>query len=154
MTRAVFVNDGQVRYVQNIWVGHHLLQADESVDLGGVDAGPDPFELILAALGARISITLRMYADRKQWPLDGVQVRLSYARVHAEDCATCENEAKLIDIIEVELLVVGDLSAEQRRRLREIAEKCPVHRTLASPIPIRARPAPQTTQQWAGKPGD
>jgi putative redox protein len=128
-------------------VGHHLLQADEPVDSGGSDAGPDPYDLLLAALGACISITLRMYADRKQWPLEGVQVRLSYARVHAEDCATCDSEAKLLDIIEVELSLVGDLSEDQRRRLKEIAEKCPVHRTLTSPIPIRTRPAPQTTQR-------
>ncbi|HXD30225.1 MAG TPA: OsmC family protein [Pyrinomonadaceae bacterium] len=146
MSKAVIVNDGLIRYVQNISVGHHLLQADEPVASGGSDAGPDPYELLLAALGACISITLRMYADRKQWPLDGVQVRLSYARVHAEDCATCDSEAKLIDIIDVEVSVVGDLSEDQHRRLLEIAGKCPVHRTLASPISIRTRPAPQTTQ--------
>ena len=83
MTRAVLVNSGQVDYVQNISVGQHLSQADEPVDSGGLDAGPDPYELLLSALGACIGITLRMYAERKLWPLESVQVRLTYARVHA-----------------------------------------------------------------------
>ena len=143
MTRAVIVEDGEVRYAQNISVGHHFFHADEPLEVGGRDAGADPYELLLAALGACIGITLRMYADRKQWPLEGVQVRLSYARMHAEDCATCDDEIKMVDGIEVEVLVVGDLSEDQRRRLMEIAERCPVHRTLSSPIQIRTRPAPK-----------
>jgi putative redox protein len=150
MARAVFVKDEQIRYVQNISVRHHLFKADEPVDSGGSDAGPDPYELLLAALGVCISITLRMYADRKQWPLEGVQVRLTYARVHAEDCGTCNGEARLIDAMEVEVSLVGDLSEDQRRRMMEIAEKCPVHRTLTSPIQIRTRFVPQTTNALAG----
>ena len=149
MSRAVLVNDGQVNYVQNISVGHHLFQADEPVNSGGLDAGPDPYELLMAALGACISITLRMYAERKQWPLESVQVRLMYARVHAEDCAACDGEARLIDAIDAEVLVVGDLSEDQRRRLIEIAGKCPVHRTLNSPVQIRTRPAAQSSDALA-----
>ena len=149
MTRAVLVNGGQVNYVQNISVGHHLFQADEPVTSGGLDAGPDPYELLLAALGACVSITLRMYAERKPWPLESVQVRLTYARVHAEDCAACDGEARLIDAIEAEVLVVGDLSGDQRRRLIEIAGKCPVHRTLTSSIQIRTLPAPEGSDALA-----
>ena len=142
MTRAVLVNGDQVRYVQKISVGRHLLQADETADAGGLDAGPNPYELLLAALGSCISITLRMYAGRKEWPLEKVQVRLTYGRVYADDCVTCERELKLIDAIRVELSVIGDLSEDQRRRLLEIAGKCPVHRTLTSPIQILTRLAP------------
>ena len=144
MTRAVLVNGGQVNYVQNISVDHHLFHADEPVDSGGLDAGPDPYELLLSALGACIGITLRMYAGRKLWPLEGIQVRLTYARVHAEDCAACDGEPRLIDTIDVEVSVVGDLSEDQRRRLIEIAGKCPVHRTLTSSIQIRTRPTSQS----------
>lgn len=142
MTRAVLVSGAEVRYVQNISVGHHLLQADEPSEAGGRDAGPDPYELLLSALGACISITLRMYADRKQWPLKSVQVQLSYGRVYADDCATCDGELKLIDAIEVQLKLIGELSEDQRRRFKEISEKCPVHRTLTSPIQILTRLAP------------
>lgn len=149
MTRAVLVNDGQVNYVQNISVGHHLFQADEPVNSGGLDAGPDPYELLMAALGACISITVRMYAERKQWPLESVQVRLTYARVHAEDCAAYDGEARLIDAIDVEVSVVGDLSEDQRRRLIEIAGKCPVHRTLTSSIQIRTLPASRNSDALA-----
>lgn len=143
MTRAVVVNGGQVNYVQNVSVGHHLFQADEPVNSGGLDAGPDPYELLLAALGSCVSITLRMYAERKQWPLESVQVRLTYARVHAEDCEACDGDARLIDAMDVEVSVVGDLSVDQRTRLMEIAGRCPVHRTLTSSIQIRTRPAPE-----------
>ena len=141
MASTVLVNGGQVRYPQKISVGHHLLYADEPVEAGGSDAGPDPYGLLLASLGACISMTLRMYADRKQWPLEDVQVSLNYDRVYADDCATCEGELRLTDAIEVQLSVTGDLSEDQRKRLMEIAGKCPVHRTLSTPIPIRIRPS-------------
>jgi putative redox protein len=144
MTKAVFINGGRVNYVQNVSASHHLFQSDEPVEAGGLDLGPDPYDLLLAALGSCIGITLRMYAERKGWPLGDVRTRLTYARVHAEDCSTCDGEPKLIDTIEVELSLVGDLSDDQRRRFMEIAEKCPVHRTLTSPIRIRTRPAPRT----------
>src|SRR5215813_8512202 len=139
MSRTVLVKGGQVNYVQSVSVGPHSFPADEPVEAGGRNAGPDPYELLLSALGACVSITLRMYAARKGWPLEAVQVRLSYARVHADDCADCDREARMVDGIEVELFLTGDLSQEQRRRLLEIAGKCPVHRTLTSPMPIQTR---------------
>lgn len=151
MTRAVLVNGGQVNYVQDISVGHHLFQADEPVNSGGLDAGPDPYELLLASLGTCISITLRMYAERKLWPLENVHVSLRYVRVHAEDCAACDGEVRLIDAIDAEVLVVGDLSGDQRRRLIEIAGKCPVHRTLTSSIQISTRPASQSSDRLASQ---
>jgi putative redox protein len=131
-----------LRYAQNISIGSHLLQGDEPVSAGGNDVGPNPYELLLAALGTCASITLRMYANRHEWPLESVHIELSYARVHADDCSACDKELKLVDGIEIELSLVGELSQSQRQRLMEIANKCPVHRMLESPIPIRARLAP------------
>jgi len=139
VSRSVVVEAGRLPYAQNISVGSHLLQGDEPVSAGGSDVGPNPYELLLAALGSCTSMTVRMYADRRQWPLEGVHIELSYARVHAEDCTACDLELKLVDGIEMELSLFGKLSESQRQRLREIANKCPVHRTLESPIPIRAR---------------
>jgi len=142
VSRSVVVEAGKLRYAQKISVGPHLLQGDEPVSAGGSDVGPNPYELLLAALGSCTSMTVRMYADRRQWPLEGVHIELSYARVHAEDCTACDQELKLVDGIEMELSFFGELSESQRQRLMEIANKCPVHRTLESPIPIRARLAP------------
>src|SRR4030095_11833765 len=102
MARDVLVIGGQVRYAQTISVGRHVLQADEPVEAGGRGVGPDAYELLLTALGWRLSITLRMYADRKRWPLEDVRIRLSYARVCMDDCATCDGELKLINAIEVQ----------------------------------------------------
>lgn len=135
----VRVDGGRRRYVQKITAGSHALLADEPEDVGGADAGPNPYELLLAALGACVGITVQMYADRKQWPLEEVHVELSWARVHAEDCNECDTEARTMDGIETEISFSGALSEEQRRRLTEIANKCPVHRTLSSPIPIHTR---------------
>lgn len=135
--RTVTVDDGAVRYSQTISAGPHLLRGDEPVDAGGSDTGPNPYELLLAALGSCASITVRMYADRKQWPLEGVHVELSYSGVHVEDSAACDTETRMITGIEMELSFVGDLSEQQLQRLLEIANKCPVHRTLTSRIQIR-----------------
>jgi putative redox protein len=113
--------------------------------VGGNDEGPTPYDLLLAALGACKSMTVRMYAERKQWPLQGVQVRLSHSKVHAEDCAECETQVGMIDRIDVEISFTGNLSWEQQQRLLEIADKCPVHRTLLSTPHIETRlvaPAP------------
>jgi uncharacterized OsmC-like protein len=139
MSRRVVVDGGRVRYRQNISVGPHRYQADEPIDAGGGDAGPDPYELLLIALGSCVGITLRMYADRKQWPLEAVRVELSWARVHMADCADCDNGFELTDGIAMDISFVGDLSESQRERLMEIANKCPVHRTLSSPVQIQAR---------------
>jgi uncharacterized OsmC-like protein len=132
----VRVDGGRQRYVQRITVGSHTLLADEPGDVGGADAGPNPYELLLAALGACAGITVQMYAERKQWPLEGVHVALSWARVHAEDCGECDTEVRMVDGIEMVVSFSGNLSDDERRRLTEIANKCPVHRTLSSPIQI------------------
>ena len=126
-------------YLQNISIGQHRIQADEPVEVGGCDAGPNPYELLLAALGACTSMTLRMYAARKRWPLEDIRVRLMHGKIHAEDCLGCETKEGLVDRIEREIVLVGNLTDEQRQRLLEIASKCPVHRTLTSEIHIETR---------------
>jgi putative redox protein len=114
-----------------------VLVTDEPVSVGGDGAGPDPYALLLAALGSCISMTLMLYARRKGWPVERVKVRLRQQRVHAKDCAECsENAEGYVHRIERAVEVEGDLSAEQRARLQEIAHKCPVHKTLTSEIVI------------------
>ena len=137
MARNVRVDEGQIRFVQNIKIGPHSLQGDESVDVGGSDAGASPHELLLAALGTCASITVRMYAERKQWPLDGVRVELSFAQTHSS--ATGSGDRRDADEIRMDISFWGYLSDDQRERLLQIAEKCPVHRILTSSIPIRAK---------------
>ena len=110
----------------------HTLLADEPTDVGGANLGPTPYDYLLAALGACTSITLRMYADRRDWPLESITVRLKHEKIHAADCEACETETGKIDRIELEL--VGPLEEVQRKRLLEIADRCPVHRTLHSEI--------------------
>jgi putative redox protein len=117
--------------------GRHALTADEPVAAGGGDAGPGPYELLLMSLGACTSVTVKMYAARKSWPLEGVQVRLRHDRVYERDCEDCENKPAMIDRIDVSVRLIGALSTEQRERLLEIGGKCPVHRTLASGTRIR-----------------
>lgn len=136
MSRTVVVNSEREGLLQTIRIGHHRLHSDEPPDWGN-DGGPDPYELLLAALGACTSMTLRMYADRKQWPLQSVHVHLSHSRIHAEDCATCDTREGMLDQIDVEISLIGDLSENQRQRLMEIADHCPVHRTLLGEIQIR-----------------
>ncbi|HSF39560.1 MAG TPA: alpha/beta fold hydrolase [Thermoanaerobaculia bacterium] len=131
----VVVTSGE-GFVQEIVARKHRLVADEPVELGGTDQGPNPYDLLLAALGACTSMTLRLYANHKKLPLEGVRVRLRHAKIHAEDCAHCEEKTGKIDRIEREIEVLGPLSEEQRLRLLEIADKCPVHRTLESEIDI------------------
>ena len=139
LARSAYINDGRLRFIQTISIGPHSLTADEPFDGGGSDAGPNPYELLLAALGSCASITVRMYAERKQWPLEGVRVAASWGRVHDEDCAACDSELEMADGIELELSFLGDLSKQQRLRMIEIANRCPVHRTLSAQIPILTR---------------
>jgi putative redox protein len=127
------------RLAQEILVGHHRFTADEPTEAGGSDLGPNPYDLLLAALGACTSMTLRLYADHKQWPLERTTVQLTHQKIHAADCADCETREGKIDVIEREIAIAGPLDAQQRQRLLEIAEKCPVHRTLHSEIKVRSR---------------
>lgn len=113
--------------------------ADEPTTVGGTNLGPTPYDLLTASLGACTSMTLRMYADRKQWPLRAVTVDLKYRKIHARDCEHCETEEGKIDHIEREIAVEGDLDEEQKKRLLEIADRCPVHRTLHSEIHVETR---------------
>jgi putative redox protein len=127
------------RFEQDISIGRHRLLADEPVRAGGLDSGPNPYDLLLAGLGACTSMTLRLYAERKSLPLDRVSVRLSHSKVHAADCEACETKEGMIDRIERVVTFEGKLDDDQRARLLEIADKCPVHRTLSSEIEIRTR---------------
>jgi uncharacterized OsmC-like protein len=111
----------------------HRWQADEPREVGGDDTGPDPYELLLGALGACTSMTLLLYARRKQLPLDGVEVHLVNSKVYADDCQNCDDPSAKIDRIERRIVLHGNLDAEQQQRLHEIARKCPVHRTLPQP---------------------
>ena len=130
---------GTGRFTNEILAGRHHLLADEPASVGGNDAGPGPYDYLLAALGACTSMTVRMYADRKAWPLKRISVRLRHDKIHAADCADCETKVGLVDRIERDISLEGDLSAEQLARLMEIADKCPVHRTLTSEIRIVTR---------------
>ena len=125
------------RFQQEVRTGRHRFLADEPVDVGGLDSGPGPYDLVLAGLGACTSMTLRLYAERKAVPLDRVTVRLGHSRIHAVDCENCETKEGMIDRIDRVITLAGDLNEEQRKRLIEIADKCPVHRTLTSEIDIR-----------------
>jgi len=124
-------------FQQEILVGSHRLLVDEPVKAGGLDSGPGPYYLLLAALGACTSMTLRLYADRKKLPLRQTQVRLRHDKIHAADCAECETREGMIDRIERAITLEGDLDAQQRASLMTIADKCPVHQTLRSEIDIR-----------------
>jgi len=114
--------------------GRHKLSADEPVESGGGDVGPNPYELLLMALGACTSITVRLFARRRNWPLDRTIVRLRHSRVHAIDCDHCEEKKNMLDHIDLEIELIGALTDAQRAQLKSIAEKCPVHKTLSSPI--------------------
>jgi putative redox protein len=138
-SRAVTADGDQTRFLQKISVGPHFLQADELSDVGGNDAGPNAYELLLAALGACIGTTLRMYADRKQWPLQTVHVELSHRKIPIEEGEESGSKSGMVDRIDVGVSVIGNLSEEQRNRLLEIADKCPVHRTLVSEVQIQTK---------------
>jgi uncharacterized OsmC-like protein/alpha-beta hydrolase superfamily lysophospholipase len=127
------------KFQQEIIVGPHRLMADEPVDAGGLNSGPGPYDLLVAALGACTSMTVRLYADQKGLPLERTQVRLRHEKIYAKDCAECETKDGKIDRIERVITFEGDLSAEQRAKLLEIADKCPVHRTLHSEVNIQTR---------------
>jgi putative redox protein len=135
----VTVTGGPTGFAQQIVAGQHHFAVDEPTSVGGTGRGPTPYDLVLAGLGACTSMTLRLYADAKKIPLEGVSVRLRHGKIHAVDCASCEAKAGKIDRIEREIELHGPLSVEQRLRLMEIADRCPVHRTLTAEIEIVSR---------------
>jgi uncharacterized OsmC-like protein/alpha-beta hydrolase superfamily lysophospholipase len=130
------------KFQQEVLAAGHRFIADEPVSVGGLGSGPGPYDLLLAALGACTSMTLRLYAERKELPLKRTAVRLHHNKIHATDCAECETKEGMIDRIDVGIALEGDLTSEQRVRLLEISEKCPVHRTLVSEVNIQTREEP------------
>jgi uncharacterized OsmC-like protein/fermentation-respiration switch protein FrsA (DUF1100 family) len=129
------------KFQQTVSIGPHHMLADEPAAAGGEDSGPGPYDFVLAGLGACTSMTMRMYADRKSLPLQRVTVTLNHSKIHAEDCAECETKVGMLDKIDRVIAIEGALDAEQRKKLMEIADKCPVHRTLTSEIHIVTRAA-------------
>jgi putative redox protein len=121
---------------QEITAGSHKFFSDEPEEVGGSNSGPDPYSLLLAALGACTAMTLQMYARRKEWPLERVEVSLRHSRIHAEDCEDCDTKSVKLERIERYISLAGPLSDEQKTRLLEIAKRCPVHKTLTSEVSI------------------
>ena len=140
--RYTVVNEAGGKYGQRVRVGPHALIADEPASFGGDDLGPSPYDFLLVALGTCTSMTLRMYAERKGIPLKDVQVQLSHGKIHARDCQSCDTQTGKIDRIERQLTLNGNLTREQRQRLVEIADVCPVHRTLHSEVLVET--------EWVG----
>ena len=139
---AVVVEGRGGAFAQRLIAGAHELTADEPIAAGGTDSGPTPYQLLLAALGSCTSMTIGMYARRKQWLVERIEVRLNQSHVHAADCSACESQSAQMYRIDREIVIEGALSEEQRQRLLEIADRCPVHRTLTQKIEIVTRLAP------------
>jgi putative redox protein len=139
----VLAQGGPSGFATQIRVGRHRVVADEPLAVGGTDTGPGPYDYLLTSLGACTSMTLRMYADRKGWPLEGVRVHLHHTKIYARDCEECETQKGRVDEIDRALELLGPLDNDQRQRLLEIADHCPVHRTLQSEVRIRTRLAPE-----------
>ena len=134
--RVIVTDSGRGRFEQLLFNGRHIALADEPVADGGADAGPGPYDLLLMALGACTSMTLRLYASRKHWPRARTVVRLSHEKRYGEDCRDCADKNVGIDHIDRRIELIGALDDSQRARLLEIANKCPVHRTLTSSVRI------------------
>jgi uncharacterized OsmC-like protein len=135
----VIVRGSAIGFLQEVTSGKHHLRADEPASYGGSSAAPGPYDYLLIGLGACTSMTVGLYARRKQIPLEDVTVSLRHSRIHAEDCAECETKQGMLDRVDIEIELSGPLTPEQRAKLMEIAAKCPVHRTLKSEIDIRLR---------------
>lgn len=135
----VVVHGAATGFAQEISIGTHRLRGDEPTAAGGTNTGPTPYDLLLAGLGSCTSMTVAMYARRKEWPLDTVTVRLRHSKIHAKDCAECETKDGMLDRIEREIVLTGLLTDDQRTQLLGIANRCPVHRTLTSEIKIESR---------------
>jgi putative redox protein len=134
----VLTSTGDEGFLTEILSGKHHLLADEPEYAGGSNLGPNPYDLLLASLGACTGMTLRMYADRKQWPLKEVKVYLEHEKRHAKDCEDCDNPKSKLDHIDKKIELDGDLDQAQKERLLEISTRCPVHRTLSSEIRIES----------------
>jgi uncharacterized OsmC-like protein len=136
----VVVRGNATSFLQDVVAGSHQLQADEPVSYGGGDSAPGPYDYLLIALGVCTSMTIGLYARRKQLPLENITVSLRHARIHARDCEDCETKEGMLDRIEMAIELTGSLTPGQHAKLMEIAGKCPVHRTLKAEIDIRLRP--------------
>jgi len=135
----VVVRGTATGFLQEVVSGNHHLRADEPLAVGGADAAPGPYDYLLVALGVCTSMTVGLYARRKQLPLENITVSLRHSRIHAQDCEECETKEGMLDRIDTEIELTGPLTTGQRAKLIEIAGKCPVHRTLKSEIDIRLR---------------
>jgi putative redox protein len=143
-TPHIVVRGDARSFKQEITAGKHRLVADEPVSAGGGDAGPDPYDYLLSALGVCTSMTVGLYARRHRYPLENITVSLSHSRIHATDCEECETKEGMLDRIDVEIELTGSLSQAQHASLMEVAAKCPVHHTLTSEINIRLRAADES----------
>ena len=139
----VVVEEKNHKFTQHVMSDSHYWLADEPVSVGGNDTGPDPYEHLLAGLGACTSMTLRMYANLKKIPLDHVRVELKHSRTHIEDCEGCDNSGEKMDLIERVISLEGELTVEQTQRLLQIADKCPVHKTLHNKLHVATTLVPQ-----------
>ncbi len=133
------VTEKNHKFTQQIASDHHTWLADEPLEVGGDNLGPDPYEFLLAGLGACTSMTMRMYANRKKWPVKDIQVTLSHSRQHGEDCLHCDDDNSQVALINRVIKIEGELSEEQRARLLEIADRCPVHRTLHGKVVVETQ---------------
>ena len=136
---VVIVRGAATGFAQEIIADPHQFVSDEPTSVGGTDSGPTPYDLLLAALGSCTSMTISMYARRREWTLERVTVRLRQSRVHAEDCAACETRVATLTLIERDIELEGVLDEEQRAQLLAIANRCPVHMTLTSQVSIKTR---------------
>jgi putative redox protein len=137
--RSVVVSGPATGFRTDVEVGGHHLVVDEPIAVGGADGGPTPYEMLLAGLGACTVMTLRIYADRRKWPLERARVTLQHRKVHAQDCVDCDKRDAKMDVIDRIIFLEGQLDEEQRAKLIEIAERCPVHQTLKGKIQVNTR---------------
>jgi len=140
-TPHIVVHGGADNFQQEVVAGKHHFVADEPVNVGGGDTGPDPYDYLLASLGVCTSMTVGLYARRNHLPLENVTVSLWHSRIHASDCQECDTKEGMLDRIDIEVELTGALTPEQHAKLMQVAAKCPVHRTLTSEINIRLREA-------------
>jgi uncharacterized OsmC-like protein len=135
----VIVRGGGHTFLQDIFAGSHRFQADEPASVGGTDAAPDPYDYLMASLGACTSMMVGLQARKRRWPLDNISVSLTHSRIHAQDCEECLTKDGMIDRIEVAVVLTGPLTSEQRSELMKTAANCPIHRALTHEINVRLR---------------